>query len=421
MATTPTPILNNVRLMQETSVVHPHRTLAYHGETVNFTVDFRSYGAQVDLTGAEAALYWRVPSDEDGYWHQATATCTGSTAAWSWDATMDNGESPVTWFLQIVADDSNDTTSYRATGEIKLLESPGFVPAVVPPARITLDFDYVDVLHAPYYTKQETDTALGAYVPKTTKVNNKALSGDIELSASDVGALPSSYTPPVTSVNGDTGAVQVTPASIGALPVDPDYGGDYDYGVSASVEFDNSVFLDPDYGITIGSSSIGDGSISLPDGEITTDRITANVIGATVDVEAPVVVAEQLNNPNNANDAVLSVPAISADDTIATAGGTLPATPYTQGGATNTWQLPQGASIIPDTLLNITASNIVTTTIRGTDNGYALVVPDAQTNNDAVARLSDLPATETWTFTLSDNSTVNKVVSAHTAPAVQGN
>ncbi len=70
-----------------------------------------------------------------------------------------------------------------------------------------------------------TATDLSGYVPTSTKVNNKALSGDITLTASDVGALPSNttyvssfngesgaitYTAPVTSVNGQTGAVTLT-------------------------------------------------------------------------------------------------------------------------------------------------------------------------------------------------------------------
>lgn len=76
-------------------------------------------------------------------------------------------------------------------------------------------------------TWQELGTAtdLSGYVPTSTKVNNKALSGDITLTASDVGALPSNttyvssfngdtgaitYTAPVTSVNGQTGAVTLT-------------------------------------------------------------------------------------------------------------------------------------------------------------------------------------------------------------------
>lgn len=47
---------------------------------------------------------------------------------------------------------------------------------------------------------------LSGYVPTTRKINNKALSSDITLSASDVGALPSN-TSYVSSVNGSSGAI----------------------------------------------------------------------------------------------------------------------------------------------------------------------------------------------------------------------
>ena len=49
-------------------------------------------------------------------------------------------------------------------------------------------------------------TQLNAKVPNTRKVNNKALSADITLTASDVGALPSDTTY-VSSVDGESGAV----------------------------------------------------------------------------------------------------------------------------------------------------------------------------------------------------------------------
>lgn len=46
--------------------------------------------------------------------------------------------------------------------------------------------------------------------------------GNVVLTASDVGALPDSYTAPVTSVNGLTGTVSITPASISAAELDSD-------------------------------------------------------------------------------------------------------------------------------------------------------------------------------------------------------
>ena len=42
--------------------------------------------------------------------------------------------------------------------------------------------------------------------------------GNVTLSASNVGALPSTYTPPVSSVNGETGAVTLDASDVGALP-----------------------------------------------------------------------------------------------------------------------------------------------------------------------------------------------------------
>lgn len=55
------------------------------------------------------------------------------------------------------------------------------------------------------------------HVPTTRKINNKALSADITLTASDVGALADTYTAPVTSVNSKTGAVSLSASDVGAL------------------------------------------------------------------------------------------------------------------------------------------------------------------------------------------------------------
>ncbi|EGG6362765.1 hypothetical protein HI999_000731 [Salmonella enterica] len=52
--------------------------------------------------------------------------------------------------------------------------------------------------------------------PPVTSVNGKT--GAVTLSASDVHALPDTYTAPVSSVNGKTGAVTLTAADVHALP-----------------------------------------------------------------------------------------------------------------------------------------------------------------------------------------------------------
>lgn len=50
------------------------------------------------------------------------------------------------------------------------------------------------------YTKTETNNELANKVPTTRKINNKSLNQDISLSASDVGARPSSWTPSKTDI-----------------------------------------------------------------------------------------------------------------------------------------------------------------------------------------------------------------------------
>ena len=56
----------------------------------------------------------------------------------------------------------------------------------------------------------------GGGVPPVSSVNGKT--GAVVLTSSDVGALPNTYTPPVSSVNSKTGAVTLSASDVGALP-----------------------------------------------------------------------------------------------------------------------------------------------------------------------------------------------------------
>ena len=62
------------------------------------------------------------------------------------------------------------------------------------------------------------ETAVSAAV---TSVNGKT--GAVDLDASDVGALPDTYTAPVTKVNNKTGAVGLDASDVGALPAGTQY------------------------------------------------------------------------------------------------------------------------------------------------------------------------------------------------------
>ena len=59
------------------------------------------------------------------------------------------------------------------------------------------------------------------YTPPVVSVNSKI--GSVTLNAADVGALPSTYTPPVVSVNSKVGSVTLNAADVGALPSGTQY------------------------------------------------------------------------------------------------------------------------------------------------------------------------------------------------------
>ena len=75
----------------------------------------------------------------------------------------------------------------------------------------TSTFSYIGS-QGPFYTKSESDAT---FVPQTRTVNNKALSSDITLTASDVGALPDSTVIP--TVNNATLTIQKEGSSIGTF------------------------------------------------------------------------------------------------------------------------------------------------------------------------------------------------------------
>ena len=76
---------------------------------------------------------------------------------------------------------------------------------------VTSTFSYIGS-QGPFYTKSESDAT---FVPQTRTVNNKALSSDITLTASDVGALPDSTVIP--TVNNATLTIQKEGSSIGTF------------------------------------------------------------------------------------------------------------------------------------------------------------------------------------------------------------
>ena len=134
-------------------------------------------------------------------------------------------ESPLEVWGTVKADQATQA------GEAVVLGSDGKVPArLVPDQSVDLSGYYTKVETdnllddkadvsdlASYYTQTQVNGLLGGYVPQTRKVNNKALSSDISLSAGDVGAVPTSR-----KVNGKplSSDVTLTASDVGAAPTE---------------------------------------------------------------------------------------------------------------------------------------------------------------------------------------------------------
>lgn len=87
-------------------------------------------------------------------------------------------------------------------------------------------------------TASDVGALPSTYTPPVVSVNNKI--GSVTLNAADVGALPSTYTPPVVSVNSKVGSVTLNAADVGALPAGTQYA--ITTGASINIPLSNNTF-----------------------------------------------------------------------------------------------------------------------------------------------------------------------------------
>lgn len=186
----------------ETSRVQPAMFEAYHGEELQLAADFKSYGKALAIEGM-AALFYQTNGMGAAYW-SAPATVSSNRITAVFLPEMDPGASTVSGFLGVAG------KNYRAAFKLRFLPSPGAVPGEIPLPAKKIDFAVVEVLNAPYYTKDETDERIVELAP----------------------------TAPVQSVNGKTGAVQINADDVGA------------YAKKTRVDID-------DYTIHIGEDELG--------------------------------------------------------------------------------------------------------------------------------------------------------------------
>ncbi len=123
----------------------------YHGETLDLDAMFMAYGHKLDLTGKTAQIFWQTNGMGSAFWSTNASVCVSNHVRASFTPQMDPGAPVVHGFLGVAGD------NYRGAFTLRLKDSPGASPAVLPLPTRVLDFATVEVRNAPYYTKAEVD------------------------------------------------------------------------------------------------------------------------------------------------------------------------------------------------------------------------------------------------------------------------
>lgn len=164
----------------ETSRVQPATFEAYHGEELQLAADFKSYGNDLAIEGM-AALFYQTNGMGAAYW-SAPATVSSNRITAVFLPEMDPGASTLSGFLGVAG------KNYRAAFKLRFLPSPGAVPGEIPLPAKKIDFDTVEVLNAPYYTKDETDERIVELAPTPGNyetVSNRAMTALQSFSETD--------------------------------------------------------------------------------------------------------------------------------------------------------------------------------------------------------------------------------------------
>lgn len=104
----------------------------WHGETVSLRVAFVSGGSYLSLAGATASLLWQTNGMGTSWWSAAASVVTGrpDRVYASFGPTNDPGGRAVSFFIRVAL--TNSAALYRASGSLRLNNSPGADPAAMP-------------------------------------------------------------------------------------------------------------------------------------------------------------------------------------------------------------------------------------------------------------------------------------------------
>ncbi len=156
---------------------------AMHGDALDFKVDFNALGKPVDLSGLDATLYWQTNGMGSAWW-SAPGAISNSTARALFPSSADPGDKTLNFYLAL---SGGSNVVYGASARVTFRNSPGLSPNMIAPPIVTIDFNAIEVLNAPW--PDEADIAADI-PPAISNIVTKAYVEDLGIATkADVNTL----------------------------------------------------------------------------------------------------------------------------------------------------------------------------------------------------------------------------------------
>ena len=136
----------------ETSRAEERVIDVYHGESLDMEVTFKTYGQILELpTNEVAATFWQTNGMNTAYWRTNNVEIVASNGIMrtTFGPEQDVGAKTLRGFIGIAGQ------IYRAAFVLRFKDAPGYNPTIVEWPYRRLDFDLIEIVNPPYYTKGE--------------------------------------------------------------------------------------------------------------------------------------------------------------------------------------------------------------------------------------------------------------------------
>ena len=152
---TPTKLIT-IETAAPATAPSPLRVL--RGETWTIRALLLANGQPLNIpSGAAVTLYWQVPGMANAWWSALGRVVTGTPGCVEADWSPECDTGAPSYILHLAVALTGGAVNYSAWATLAVAHAPGASPNHIPIPPQILDYATIEVLHAPYYTKSQSD------------------------------------------------------------------------------------------------------------------------------------------------------------------------------------------------------------------------------------------------------------------------